>query len=58
MVDDTDNRLTTKQLAEIAHLMAGMARQAERRRKLTVDVPVRTLRRISDAVLEIVNRES
>lgn len=50
--------MTTKEIAEVADLMLGLARQAERRRQTTVQVPVRTLRRIADAMIEIVNRES
>ena len=49
--------MTTKEMAEVADLMLGLARQAERRRQTSVQVPVRTLRRIADAVLEVVNRE-
>lgn len=55
--ESADGRLTTKELAEIANLITGMARQAERRRQPTVSIPLRTLRRIADAVIEVVNRE-
>lgn len=54
---DESARLTTKQLAEMAELILGLARQAERKRKHAVEIPIRTVRRLCDALLEVVNRE-
>jgi hypothetical protein len=50
--------MTTEQLAKAAQFLAGLAKNAETQGRNVVSLPTPTVRRLSDVLLEVVNREA
>ena len=50
--------MTLEQLANAAQWLSGLATEHEKIGSLSVTLPTRTVRRMADALLAVVNRES
>jgi hypothetical protein len=50
--------VTPEQLIKAAQFLAGLANQSEIQGRQVVTLPTATIRRLSDVLLEVVNREA